>query len=189
MEKSLSLQLPSVPVNAKQQELIDLYKDAYIQMKVNIDKHKQPSFDSKYTRILNELKKQTIKDIHITSAREEADKIAHNRFIGIYFDVYKDLLNERTFFKQTNNDTLLKVQESLHEFVYSKAKHILGSEKIEEIRSIALEDEAQRIANLFPSVPTKTPTLKKGRGKRKKTKKKKTKKKKTRKGEKQKRRK
>ena len=104
----------------------------------------------------------------------------------MYIKIY--LMNE-LFFKQTNNDTLLKVQESLHEFVYSKAKHILGSEKIEEIRSIVNEAEAQRIANLFPSVPTKTPTLKKGRGKRKKTKKKKTKKKKTRKGEKQKRRK
>ena len=187
----MSLQLPSVPVNSKQQGLIELYKDAYIQKKVNKDKPKQDPLDSIYTKILNELRIQKIEEIHITSARKEADKIAHDEFIDIYFDVYKDLLYERTFFKETNNDTLLKVQESQHEFVYSKAKHILGSEKIEEIRSIAhkyeakrIEDEAKKIANLFPSVPTKKPTLKKRGEKRKKTKKKKT-----RKGKKQKRRK
>ena len=184
MSKSLSLQFPSVPVNSKQQGLIELYKDAYIQKKVNKDKLKQDSLDSIYTKILNELKKQKIEEIHITSAREEADKIAHDEFIRIYFDVYKDLLNERTFYKETRNDTLLKVQESLHEFVHPKARHILGDKEIQEIKSIAHEDEAKRIANLFPSVPTTKPTLKKIEGKRKKTKKKKT-----RKGKKQKRRK
>jgi hypothetical protein len=65
------------------------------------------------------------------------------------------------------------VQELLHIFVYNKARHILGDDKIQEIRSIVQEQEAKRIANLFPSVPTKKPTLKNGRGKRKKTKKKK----------------
>ena len=94
--------------------------------------------------------------------------------------MYKDLLKEQSFYKETKNDTLLKVQEPLHIFVYNKARHILGNDKIQEIRSIVLEDEAKRIAKQFPSVPKST----KGKGKRKKTKKKKT-----RKGKKQKRRK
>jgi len=171
MSKSLSLQFPTVPVNSNQQKLIERYKDAYIQMKVNINKHQQDLLNSIYTNNLNKLKGQNIKEIHITSAREEADKIAHDRFIRIYFDVYKDLLNERTFYKETRNNTLLKVQESLHEFVYSKARHILGDKEIQEIRSIAEDIEANRIAKTFPSVPTFTP--KASGGKKKKTRKRK----------------
>ena len=65
------------------------------------------------------------------------------------------------------------MQESLHEFVHSKARHILGDKEIQEIKSIAHEDEAKRIANLFPSVPTTKPTLKKEEEKEKKQKRKK----------------
>tara|TARA_B110000967_G_C18896029_1_gene570717 strand:- start:2333 stop:2689 length:357 start_codon:yes stop_codon:yes gene_type:complete len=101
MEKSLSLLFPSVPVNSKQQQLIERYKDAYIQMKVNIVKTKQGSLDTTYEKTLNELKKQNIEEIHIQSARKDADKIAHNRFIAIYFQVYKDLLKEESFYKET----------------------------------------------------------------------------------------
>jgi hypothetical protein len=189
MSKSLSLQFPTVPVNSNQQKLIERYKDAYIQMKVNINKHQQDLLDSIYTNNLNKLKGQNIKENHIKSAREEADTIAHDKFIRIYLNVYKDLLIARYFYNKNKNETLLEMPESLHEFVYEKARHILGDKEIKEIRSIAEEIEANRIAKTFPSVPTFTP--KASGGKKKKTRKrkkgKKEKRKKTRKGKKQKR--
>ena len=79
MNKSLSLQLPDVPVTQKQQELIDNYKSAYILMKINIIKHQQNLLEETTHKYFKELKKQHIGEIHIQSAREDADKIAHNR--------------------------------------------------------------------------------------------------------------
>ena len=146
MSKSLSLQFPSVPVNSKQQGLIELYKDAYIQKKVNKDKLKQDSLDSIYTKILNELKKQKIEEIHITSAREEADKIAHDEFIRIYFDVYKDLLLIQYKNYRVN------IQRCIKEYLNARDDHLsplfirhnVGKNNID-----ILEDENMRLTRFF----------------------------------------